>query len=115
MKSNILRYKKGNKMQKFGLDEKVIEDIIEILKKYEEVESAKIFGSRARGDYRKASDIDIALFGENLTSSINTKIFFDIDDLYLPYKIDLINFNSISSDDKIRANILKEGVEFYAK
>lgn len=102
-------------MQKFGLDEKVIEDIVNILKKYKEVESAKIFGSRARGDYRKASDIDIALFGDNLTSSINTKIFYDIEDLYLPYKIDLINFNSISPDNKIKDNILKEGVEFYAK
>ena len=102
-------------MQKFGLEEKVILDIIEILKKYEEVESAKIFGSRARGDYREASDIDIALFGEKLTSSINTKIFFEIEDLYLPYKIDLINFNSINPDDTIKDNILKEGVEFYAK
>ena len=100
---------------KFGLDEKVIEDIVNILRKYEEVESARIFGSRARGDYRKASDIDIALFGKHLTSSINTKIFFDIDDLYLPYKIDLINFNSISPDDTIRNNILNEVVEFYAK
>lgn len=102
-------------MQKFGLDEKVIEDIINILRKYEEVESAKIFGSRARGDYRKASDIDIALFGDNLIPSINTKIFYEIDDLYLPYKIDLINFNSISPENTIRDNILKEGVEFYAK
>lgn len=102
-------------MQKFGLDEKVIEDIINILRKYEEVESAKIFGSRARGDYRKASDIDLALFGDNLTPSINTKIFYEIDDLYLPYKIDLINFNSISPENTIRDNILKEGVEFYAK
>ena len=107
--------RKGIEMQKFGLDEKVIEDIVNILKKYKEVESAKIFGSRARGDYRKASDIDIALFGDNLTSSINTKIFYDIEDLYLPYKIDLINFNSISPDNKIKDNILKEGVEFYAK
>ncbi len=102
-------------MQKFGLDEKVILDIIEILKKYEEVESAKIFGSRARGDYREASDIDIALFGNKLTSSINTKIFFEIEDLYLPYKIDLINFNNIKPENTIRDNILKEGVEFYAK
>ncbi len=102
-------------MQKFGLDEKTINDIIEILKRYEEVESAKIFGSRARGDYRKASDIDIALFGDNLTFSINTKIFYEIDDLYLPYKIDLINFNSIGSENKIKDIILKEGVEFYAK
>lgn len=102
-------------MQKFGLEEKVINDIVNILKKYEEVESAKIFGSRARGDYRKASDIDIALFGDNLTHSINTKIFYEIDDLYLPYKIDLINFNSISPENTIRDNILKEGVEIYAK
>lgn len=102
-------------MQKFGLEDKVINDIVNILKKYEEVESAKIFGSRARGDYRKASDIDIALFGDRLTFSINTKIFYDIDDLYLPYKIDLINFNSIGPDDKIKDNILKEGVEIYAK
>ncbi|MCI8760807.1 MAG: nucleotidyltransferase domain-containing protein [Clostridia bacterium] len=102
-------------MQKFGLDEKIISDIIEILKKYEEVESAKIYGSRARGDYRKSSDIDIALFGDNLTFSIHTNIFYEIDNLYLPYKIDLINFNSISLANKIRENIIREGVEFYAK
>lgn len=102
-------------MPKFGLDEKIVEDIVNILKKYPEVESAKIFGSRARGKYRKASDIDIALFGDKLTSSINTKIFFEIDELYLPYKIDLINFNSIGSENTIRDNILREGVEIYAK
>ena len=102
-------------MKDFGLDKKIIEDIISILKKYKEVESAKIFGSRARGDYKKASDIDIALFGENLTHTINTKIFYDIDELYFPYKIDLINFNSLSIDNIIRDNILKEGIEFYAK
>lgn len=100
---------------RFGLEEKVITDIVEILKKHKEVESAKIYGSRARGDYRKSSDIDIALFGESLTFLINTNIFYEIDDLYLPYKIDLINFNSISPDNTLRKNILNEGVEFYAK
>jgi predicted nucleotidyltransferase len=102
-------------MLNFGLDNKIIESVINILKKYEEVESARIFGSRARGDYRRASDIDIALFGDDLTYSINTKIFYDIDKLYLPYKIDLINFNSLTKENKIRDNILNEGVEFYAK
>lgn len=102
-------------MSKFGLDEKIIENIVNILKKYEEVESAKIFGSRARGDNREASDIDIALFGNELTHTINTKIFYEIDELYLPYLIDLINFNSLEKDDKLRENILKEGVEIYAK
>lgn len=102
-------------MQKFGLEENVLQEIISIFKKYEEIEIAKIFGSRARGDYRKASDIDIALFGNKLTNEINTKVFYDIDDLYLPYKIDLINFNSIGTNNTIRENILREGVEIYAK
>lgn len=105
----------GDKMQKFGLDKKVIEDIIDILKKYEEVEKASIFGSRAKGTYRESSDIDIAIFGENLTDSIHTKIYFDIEDLYLVYKIDLINFNNIKDTDAIKQSILNEGVEFYAK
>lgn len=102
-------------MEKFGLKEKVIQDIVEILKKYEEVEKAVIFGSRARGDYRKGSDIDIALFGDKLTNSINTKIFYDIDDLYLIYKIDLINLNTLKDEDKLKQNILNEGVIIYVK
>lgn len=102
-------------MSKFGLTEEVVNKIVEILKKYEEVESAKIFGSRARGDYRKGSDIDIALFGNKLTHTINTKIFYDIDDLYLPYNIDLINFNSLGEENTIKENILKEGVDIYVK
>lgn len=102
-------------MDKFGLNNKIIEDIKNILKKYPEVEKAVIFGSRARGDYRKGSDIDITLFGDKLTNSINTKIFYEIDNLYLIYKIDLINFNTLNEEDKLRKNILDEGVEIYAK
>ena len=63
----------------------------------------------------KTSDIDIVLYGEKLTHTINTKIYYDIDDLYLVYKIDLINFNSLSQNDKLRENIIKEGVEIYAR
>lgn len=102
-------------MQRFGLKEEIIESIVNILKKYEEVEGAKIFGSRARGKFRDGSDIDIVLFGDRLTNSINTKIFYEIDNLYLIYKIDLINFNTLNEDDKLRQNILSEGVEIYAK
>lgn len=102
-------------MEQFGVDKSIIEDIVNIIKKYKEITRAVIFGSRARGDYKKASDIDIALFGDNLTNTINTKIFFEIDELYMPYKVDLINFNTLGKENKIRENILKEGVEIYAK
>lgn len=102
-------------MEQFGIDKSIIEDIVNIIKKYKEITRAVIFGSRARGDYKKASDIDIALFGDNLTNTINTKIFFEIDELYMPYKVDLINFNTLGKENRIRENILKEGVEIYAK
>lgn len=46
-------------MQEFGLDGKVLQEIISVFKKYEQIESAKIFGSRARGDYRKASELTL--------------------------------------------------------
>ena len=94
-------------MERFGIRDSIIEDIV--------VTKAVIFGSRARGDYKKASDIDIALFGEELTHTINTKIFYRIDELYMPYKVDLINFNTLSKENKIRDNILKEGVEIYVQ
>ncbi len=102
-------------MKKFGLDEKVIEEIVKVIANYAEVEKAVIFGSRARGDYREGSDIDIALFGNSLTHSINTNIFYEIDNLYIVYKVDLINFNSLEKEDKLKENILREGVEIYAK
>ena len=100
---------------RFGLEDKVIEDFKEIFKKYKEIDKVCIFGSRARGTYKETSDIDIALFGENLTHTINTKVYFDIESLYLVYKIDLLNFNSLKEEDKLKDNILKEGVEIYAR
>lgn len=80
---------------KFGLKEDIINDIIEILKRYEQVDKACIFGSRARGDYRNNSDIDIAIYGNQISSNINNKIYYDIDNLLLPYKIDLISFDTL--------------------
>lgn len=102
-------------MDKFGLNDEVIFNIVNILKKYPEISSAMLFGSRARGDFKITSDIDIALIGDNVTNTINTKIFFEIEELYLPYKVDLITLNSLKEDNLLRKNILKEGVEIYAQ
>lgn len=101
--------------EKFGLDKTIIERLKKIFEKYDEVERVCIFGSRAKGTYKNTSDIDIVMYGEKLTHTINTKIYYDIDELYLVYKIDLINFNSLSEDDKLKENIIKEGVEIYAR
>ena len=48
---------------KFGLEVPVIENIISILEQYPKVDKAFVFGSRAKGNYRPDSDIDIAIKG----------------------------------------------------
>lgn len=100
---------------KFGLNEAIIENLKIVFKKYKEIEKVCIFGSRAKGTYKQTSDIDIVMYGEKLTHTINTKVYYDIENLYLVYKIDLINFNSLSENDKLRENIINEGVEIYAR
>lgn len=100
-------------MKDFGLKSEVVDNIKKVFSKYLEIDKACIFGSRARGDYKETSDIDIVLYGDNLTHTLNTKIFYDLEDLYLIYKIDLINFNSLKDDDKLKENIINEGVEIY--
>lgn len=90
----------------FGLSKKIYEQIINITRKYN-LEFA-IFGSRARGDYKINSDIDIAIFGK-----IDEKIEYDIrnefDKLNIPYTIDLV-FVEKGIRKELEESIKKEGV-----
>ena len=97
-------------MQKFGLENKVIKNIVEILKKYEEVESAKIFGSRARGDFNAISDIDIAVF-EEVKKEDEYKIRNEFDKLNIIYKIDLV-FIDKQTKEELLQSIIRDGVDF---
>ncbi len=74
---------------RFGLTEETIEKINGIFIKNKEIENVILYGSRAKGNYKNGSDIDISLLGENLNSSIIDKIINDIDDLLLPYTFDI--------------------------
>lgn len=61
---------------KYGLSEKIVNQINDIIKKYEQY-NFKLFGSRARGDYKKTSDIDIAIF-ENINKKDEYRIRDDL-------------------------------------
>ena len=52
---------------KFGVEDHIIEEITRVLQEYPKVDKAYIFGSRAMGNYRLDSDIDIAIKGYDLT------------------------------------------------
>jgi len=101
--------------RRFGLEETDIEDIRKVLARYPQVEKSVLYGSRAKGNYRNGSDIDLTLYGgEDLTLNVLYRIMDDIDDLLLPYTFDLSIFRHISDPDVIE-QIEHVGVTFYEK
>lgn len=101
--------------ENYGLDENTLQKIRGVFARYSEIEKAVIYGSRAMGNYKRGSDIDITLFGgSDLTLNILYKIMNDLDDLLLPYTIDLSIFHQIRDPDVIE-QIKRRGSTFYNK
>ncbi len=97
----------------FGLKEKTIQQICDVFANYPQVEKAILYGSRAKGNYKNGSDIDLTLCGgADLTINILYKILDELDDLLLPYTIDLSIFTQISNLEVIE-HIRSVGVTFY--
>lgn len=98
----------------FGLLSQNIEDIRRIFMSVPSVQEAIVYGSRARGDNRRYSDLDITLRGDGISDGDMTKIYFMIDDLLLPYTVDLSIYSHIRNE-KLIANIINEGKLLYSK
>jgi len=96
----------------FGLKPDTIKAIQAIFEKHSKVEKAILYGSRAKGNYRPNSDIDLTLVGKKLTLTELFKIELEIDDLLLPYKIDLSILHKIENPDLIN-HIKRIGIVFY--
>ena len=99
---------------KYGLAQEDIDKIQGVFIRYPVVEKAVLYGSRAKGNYRYNSDINLTLLGEGLTLSVLFAIENDLDDLLLPYKIDLSILQKIENPDLL-AHIERVGCDFYQK
>jgi predicted nucleotidyltransferase len=86
---------------KFGLEEADILKIQSVFNLFPEVEKVILYGSRAKGNYRPSSDIDLTLIGDNLNFEIVSQIETKIDDLLLPYLFDISIFSQISNPDLV--------------
>ncbi len=99
---------------KYGLSERTLQKIQGVLSRYPQVERAILYGSRAIDTYRNGSDIDLTLCGDALTHSVLSRIDTELDDLLLPYTIDLSIFHQIDNPDMVE-QIQRIGVNFYEK
>lgn len=97
----------------FGLTIEVIGKIKKVLTQHKEVQLAILYGSRAKGNYKPGSDIDLTLKGEGLDLSKLAKINSDVDDLSLPYTFDFSIYNHINNIELLD-HIKRVGTIFYS-
>jgi predicted nucleotidyltransferase len=96
----------------FGLTEATVEKICSVFASFPAVEKAVLYGSRAKGNFEAGSDIDLTLYGDALTPALRASIADALDDLMLPYTIDLSIFDTLAHA-KLREHIERVGVVFY--
>lgn len=97
---------------KHGLKTSTIDKINGVFALYPNIQQAILYSSRAKGTFRNGSDIDLTLKGDNLTYRELLRIENELDDLLLPYKIDLSLFRQIENPNLIE-HIERVGVVFY--
>ena len=103
-------YEKGGadrRKMNTGINEKVLREIQELADRYK-IHRVILFGSRARGDYHKTSDIDLAVSGGDIVS-----FTIDVDEeTYTLLNFDVVNLDG-PVQEELRESIEKEGKIVY--
>jgi predicted nucleotidyltransferase len=95
-----------------GLSDDVIQKIRSVLAKHKSVQSAILFGSRAKGNFKTGSDIDLTLKGSLNLSELAT-INHEIDELSLPFTFDF-SIHDMIDNRALSEHIARVGIEFYS-
>jgi len=97
---------------RFGIENSVWDEIVQVFQKYPEIDRVVLFGSRAMGNFRFNSDIDLVLFSNEISFRRFLDLSADLSDLGLLYRIDLIDFNRITNEE-LKSHIERVGLIIY--
>ena len=97
----------------FGIYPKSYQEILKILEDCATIDEVIIYGSRAKGNFKEGSDIDITL-KENVSPSDMNKLWHSLDDSYIPYKFDISIYKDLKNPSLI-AHIDRVGKVFYKR
>jgi len=98
----------------FGLTNRDLETLRSIFNRYPEIENVVLFGSRAQGNYKSGSDIDLAVMDVDIEDTTLRRINSDLEETSLPYRVDLIHYHTVTHPD-LKKHIDRVGVAFYKK
>lgn len=102
----------SNSVVNAGLTEIQLNKILSVFSQYDSLDMVKLYGSRAKGNYRSGSDVDLAMFGDNFSHKDLTSLALQLDDLMLAYTFDLSRFQDIESDELVE-HINRVGITIY--
>lgn len=98
-----------------GLNDMDISNIIKASEELPEIEEVVIFGSRAKGNFRKASDIDLAVKGNAVTDITIKRLSGRLnEEMSMPYFFDVVRYESINNPDLLD-HIQRIGMAIYRK
>jgi uncharacterized protein len=98
-----------------GLTAQDLEMIDRIFSHESAIKVAILFGSRAKGNFRPGSDVDIALKGQNLDQRVITNMSFLLnEETVMPYQFDILNYRTIQEPALVE-HIDRMGVAIYRK
>jgi predicted nucleotidyltransferase len=97
----------------YGLPDRTLNTLNDIFQKYPGIKQAVLYGSRAKGNYRNGSDIDLSLKTEDtFTRRDLLHIANDFDDSDIPYFVDVSIYDDITNPD-LKAHIDRAGKVLY--
>ena len=104
-----------NQTIRYGLKQQHLDEIIEVASGYEDIDELILYGSRATGNYRKGSDVDLAIKGQLTTTKTADNLQWHLrEETWLPYLFDVTNYNTIGLNE-LRQDIDNEGVLLYRR
>jgi predicted nucleotidyltransferase len=99
----------------YGLSQRTMDSMESIFRKYGNIEQVILYGSRAKGNYRDGSDIDITLRTDNtFTRAHLLRVAGDFDDSDIPYLVDISQYDKVDNED-LREHINRVGKVIYEK
>jgi uncharacterized protein len=99
----------------YGLLNRDMRHILESVRAFPEISQLVLFGSRAKGTYKKASDVDLAIKGPSVTYDTAVRLADVLnEEKPLPYFFDVIHYESITEQHLID-HIDRVGVVIYSK
>ena len=99
----------------YGLLDRDLYYMMKAFAKHPEIDKVILFGSRAMGNYKRSSDIDLAIIGENIDRRIIAILLDDLNEEYpIPYYFDVINYQEISNEE-LKKHIDTEGKVLWEK